>query len=178
MTEPSLTTAPPAASPPKPTAPAAPGGRWLLEIVAFLVLVLGFVAVARAWPDLPETVPTHFGLSGEPDGWGSRKVLLLLPGASLLLYLVLSAVQLIPARFYNFPVALDDENRERQYRLAKGLILGLKAAVTGLFAHLTVQVLRVALGHSDGLGPWLVFGWLAVVFGLVGVYLARALRAR
>lgn len=165
------------AGPALPTSPAAPGGRWALEVMALLALALGIVAVVRAWPALPETVPTHFGLSGEPDGWGGRRTLLMLPAVSLVVYLVLSAVQLLPARWYSYPVALTDDNRARQHRLANGLILGLKAASMGLFAHLTLAVLRTALGRADGLGPWFLVGWLAVILGLIGVYLARALRA-
>jgi len=170
MTEPS--------SDPRPLAPDAPGGHWLLELAALAALALGIWAVARAWPELPERIPMHFDLAGRPDGWGSRGTVLLLPGASLFLYLMLSAVQRIPARWYNYPVALTEENRARQYRLARDLILSLKAAVLGLFAHITYALVETALGRAAGLGPWLIPAWLVVIFGTVGLYLARALRAR
>lgn len=161
-----------------PTGPESPATRWLLEVVALVALGVSVAAVARAWPELPARVPMHFDLAGEPDGWGGRGSVLALPAVSLFLYLLLSAVQLLPARWYNYPVALTDENRDRQHRLAKELIVALKAAICGLFAHLTLAVLETALGRADGLGPWLVFGWLAVIFGLIGVYLSRAFRAR
>lgn len=165
-------------APPAPVRPESPATRWLLEVVALVAMGVSVAAVARAWPELPARVPMHFDLTGEPDGWGGRGSVLLLPGTAIFLYLLLSGVQLLPARWYNYPVPLTDENRNRQHRLAKGLIVALKAAVCGLFAHLTLAVLESALGRADGLGPWLVFGWLAVIFGLIGVYLSRALRVR
>jgi len=158
--------------------PEGAGGHRLLELLALAALAFGIVVVARAWPELPRRIPTHFDIAGQPDGWGGRETVLLLPGASLFLYLMLSAVQRIPARFYNFPVALTEANRARQYRLARELILALKATVMGLFAHITYALVETALGRADGLGPWLVPGWLVVTFGLIGVYVARALRAR
>ena len=161
-----------------PAGPDSPASRWLLELVALVAVGVSVVAVARAWPELPARVPMHFDLAGDPDGWGARGSVLLLPGTAVFLYLLLSAVQRMPAHWCNYPVAVTDENRERQHRLAKGMIVALKAAICGLFAHLTLGVLETALGRAAGLGPWLVFGWLAVIFGLIGVYLTRAFRAR
>lgn len=157
---------------------AAPGGRWALELVALLALGLGILAVVRAWPELPATVPTHFGLSGEPDAWGPRKAIAMMPAIAAFLYLLLSGVQRIPASWYNYPVTLTDENRARQHALARELLAWIKAAGMGLFAHLTIGILRIALGHAESLGPWVVWGWVAAIFALVGVYLARARRAR
>lgn len=153
------------------------GGRAWLEVAALAGLVLGVVAVARAWPRLPDTIPMHFDLAGRPDGWGNRKTVLLLPGISVFMYLMLTGVQRIPSRWYNYPVRITEENRERQHRLALGLIVSLKAALMGLFAHLTIAVLRTALGEASGIGAWTVALWLGVIFGLVGVYLVRAFRA-
>lgn len=62
--------------------------------------------------------------------------------------------------------------------LARDLILWLKAAVTGLFAHLTVGVLRKAVGEARGLGAWTIPLWIGILTGLLVVYLVRARRAR
>lgn len=38
-------------------------------------LALGLVAwAAWAWPGLPDRIPLHFGLDGQPDRWGERSV--------------------------------------------------------------------------------------------------------
>lgn len=166
------------AEPSSSLAPPAPSTRWLPELIALLALGLGVLAVVRAWPDLPARVPTHFGLSGQPDGWGGRGTILLLPVISVVLYIVLSAVQRIPASWYNYPVAITGENRERQVRLARSLVSWLKAGLAAMLAHLTIATLRTALGSAEGLDPFVIWVWLAVIFALVGIYLARAIRAR
>lgn len=154
------------------------GIRWLLEGAALAALALGIAAVVQAWPQLPAVVPMHFDLAGRPDGWGNRSTIGVLPGTSIFLYVLLTAVQRLPAHWYNYPVGITEENRARQHRLARDLVLWLKALLMGLFAHLTVLILRTAFGESAGLGPWTIFVWLGVIFGVVGVYLKRALRAR
>jgi uncharacterized membrane protein len=40
------------------------------------VLMLGMLGFALwAWPRLPEQIPTHFGLDGQPDAWSQRTFL-------------------------------------------------------------------------------------------------------
>lgn len=164
---------------PAPTAPGrTAGARLWLELAALAGLVVGLVAVARAWPHLPETVPMHFDAAGRPDGWGGRSSILLLPGASVFLYVLLSLVERLPARWYNYPVAVTEENLARQHRLARDLVLWLKAALSWMFADITVRIVGTASGAVEGLGAWTVYLWLALVFGLLGVYLAKSRRAR
>lgn len=152
--------------------------RWPVEAAALVGLALAVGSVLRVWGELPERVPIHFGLSGRPDAWSSRGSVLALPVLSVVLYAALTLVQRLPGRWYNYPVTITEENRTRQERLARGLILWLKAALMGLFAHLTLGVLRTALGEASGLGTWTVPAWIGVMTGLVVVYLVRARRAR
>lgn len=53
--------------------------KWIAPLVALLMAV----AVVVAWGSLPELVPTHWGPSGEADGWGSRSSLFILPAVAL-----------------------------------------------------------------------------------------------
>lgn len=170
-------------SEPSPDSPApgsepSPTPRWLVEFAALAGVAVAVSSVLRVWGELPERVPMHFDLAGQPDAWGSRGTLLLLPVLSAVMYILLSLVQRMPGRWYSYPVTITEENRARQERLARDLILWLKAAVTGLFAHLTVGVLRTASGEARGLGAWMTPLWIGVLTGLLVVYLIRARRAR
>lgn len=152
--------------------------RWPVETAALVGLALAVGSVLRVWGELPERVPTHFGLAGRPDAWGGRGWVLALPALAVVLYAALTLVQRLPGRWYNYPLTITEENRERQERLARDLIRWLKAALMGLFAHLTLGVLRTALGEAPGLGTWTVPLWIGVMIGLLAVYLVRARRAR
>ncbi|MEM8560177.1 MAG: SdpI family protein [Bacteroidota bacterium] len=69
------------------------------EWLTWLVLAVPFAVAALAWPFFPETVPVHWGISGEPDdfvtkGPGLFWTLMLLPLANVFLYAML---RLIPS---------------------------------------------------------------------------------
>ncbi|MBK8725158.1 MAG: DUF1648 domain-containing protein [Holophagaceae bacterium] len=62
-----------------------------------LLALLGFAALAGLafllWPDLPDPLPTHWGLRGRPDGWTSKAVVpWLMFGLPLFVWLLLVVV--------------------------------------------------------------------------------------
>lgn len=57
------------------------------DCVALFALIVVWAVVALWWRKLPPQVPHHFGFDGEPDAWGSRSFVLILPALSLLAYL-------------------------------------------------------------------------------------------
>ena len=129
------------------------------------------------WPVLPETIPTHFGFSGEPDAWGSKTTLLILPLTSLVLYVILTVVGLFP-HSYNYLWAITEKNALEQYVLAKALIGSLKVEIIWLFSYMVWKIIMISLRKADGMGDGLVLVFLAIIFGTVGIYFYRSARAR
>ena len=71
--------------------------KGLLKELSILGLIaIPYVYLATIWHNLPEIVPTHFGMNGEPDDWQNKTFLLYMPGAILigiyLLFLVLPKI--------------------------------------------------------------------------------------
>jgi len=54
--------------------------KYLKEAAMWAMIALPFVYIGMIWKTLPETVPIHFNLRGEPDDWAGKSSLLLLPG--------------------------------------------------------------------------------------------------
>lgn len=147
------------------------------DLLALLGLVLSMVPTAYAWPHLPERVPTHFGASGQPDGWGPKAMLLLLPAISAVMYAVLTVAARYPHTF-NYLVPITAENAEAQYRNAVTMLRAMKAEMTCLLGYLTWQSVQVALGRSAGLGDWFLPVTLVVVFGTVAHFLWKSYQLR
>lgn len=59
-----------------------PVGRRCLAVLAALCLV-SLIAHLALFPALPEVVPTHFGASGEVNGWSDKRMALLLDALPL-----------------------------------------------------------------------------------------------
>lgn len=141
-------------------------------VLASLGITIGF------WDTLPDTVPRHFGPGGVPDAYGSKGNVAAPALLSLGLYVLLSAVSLIPPRRYNYPLKVTEENAAAQYRLARKAVAWLKLGFTGGLVWGTWLTVQTALGNRAGLGPLFLPG-LVVVGGLpLVVYAIVAYRSR
>lgn len=66
---------------------------WILGAIVAPLVYLGFI-----WRQLPATVPTHFGLNGQPDQYGSKWTLVLFAGVQMFLYFLLRYIPRIDPR--------------------------------------------------------------------------------
>jgi uncharacterized membrane protein len=147
------------------------------ELAAAIAILLAVLIIVHFWAVLPDRIPIHFGFSGQPDAWGDKVMIWLLPAVAAIIFMVLAAVSRYPHTF-NYPVRITDENAQRQYLLALSLLVWLKAEVCWLFAFIVRQQILVALGYSQQFSMELVWGIIVLIFGTVGVYLLKAYLAR
>jgi uncharacterized membrane protein len=136
----------------------------VLEIASLVFLCVLWAFVIYSYNTLPETIPTHFNAGGEPDGYGEKSTLFILPVLATLIYLGMGWINLYPYKF-NYTVPINEDNAFDQYKLATRLLRYLKLVVLiifiaiVLFTHLTVS------GKSGGIGSW----FLPVVIALIMV---------
>jgi uncharacterized membrane protein len=114
---------------------------------------------------LPDSIPTHFDILGNANGWGKPTMLLLPPLVTAILYLVLTVVAHYPALF-NYPVAVNTSNRIRLESLAMELFAVLKLEVVYSFVFVQ-QAYILAARYTHGLPiallPTIVLVFLATV---------------
>lgn len=48
-------------------------------VFPFFMMAIPWVYLAYLWDDLPQIIPTHFGISGDPDNFGPKKEILIIP---------------------------------------------------------------------------------------------------
>lgn len=148
-----------------------------LEAIALVGVTMGFAQLAVAWSGLPPVVPVHFDLSGEPNGWGPRWLLWIVPAISAVVWGGLSWAQRLGPHRFNYPWPITAGNAAAQYRLARTLLVAVKAATAALLALMIRQQILGALGRPNpGLG-WLVAFFL-VQGAIATIYYLRARRAR
>jgi uncharacterized membrane protein len=63
--------------------------------IPLLIIAAAFIASAIAYPRLPETIPTHWNMDGQPDDWSSRAFGALI--TPVILLLVWGFVRVLPA---------------------------------------------------------------------------------
>jgi hypothetical protein len=149
----------------------------LVEIAGAVGVALLVVPMLLGFNQLPDRVPIHFGVVGQPDRWGSRLVLLALAVVTLLIYAGLSALNRIPQHF-NYPWPITATNAPRQFQLARRMLRVLKVAILWLFLSILFGASQVALGEWSSLPPWLLPGGLAAIAVTISWYFVAARRAR
>ena len=135
---------------------------WIPEYVALVALFLMGLITYEGLQVLPARIPTHFGASGLPDGWGPKSTFFLLPAIGLVLYLGITLAQRFPRRF-NYPARLTEENRERLASLMLALLRWTKCEILALFGYLQLVTVLVATRRASGLGVIPMFTFIGVL---------------
>ena len=69
-----------------------------LDYLMWGIIVAPLIYLAFVWNQLPEIVPTHFGISGQPDAYGSKWTLLILSAVSIGIYFLLRFIPRLDPR--------------------------------------------------------------------------------
>lgn len=125
-------------------------------------LVLTWLLTLWHYPSLPEEIPIHFGLSGQPDRWGDKGMIFFLPFLGSFLTFIILFISQHPNSF-NYPVKITAENKARQGALAQRMIHYVLLVINLLFLGLVSDSIHVAMGQQNGLKTF----WLYVAIGLL-----------
>ena len=142
--------------------------RWLIVSVALTVVAFaGSLGVYHFGYDrLPEQVPTHWNIHGEPDGWTPKEdifgVFLLIPLVMVLLIVVMLILPWLSPKHFEVD----------RFRDVYGYIMMLVIAMIG---YLHVVTLLASFGNQVDLVRLLV-GGIFLFFALLGNVLGRVQR--
>jgi len=145
------------------------------DTISIAVLCVIILYIGLLWNSLPSQVPIHFNAEGNADRWGSRSILLLLPGVCLLLFIGFSIVSRYPHRF-NYPIMITAENAQEKYTLTRLLVSWLKVETILVISYMEWSMLQTAVGEYRGISIWLLPVCIAVLLGTIGWYLVQILR--
>lgn len=124
-----------------------------IEISTLIMLALLWAAGLYAFATLPPTIPTHFNGSGEPDDWGHKSTILILPVLATVIYFTLSGIGNRPQLFRHLSQAAQTGAEDRS--IATGRMMRfLKLAIIVVFLLIVVLTYLTATGKTDGLGKW------------------------
>jgi uncharacterized membrane protein len=129
----------------------------VVDLFTLFVVAGAFAVTALLYDRLPDPLPTHFDLSGRPNGWMPRAV-----GAWLVPALEVFVVALLRFAGYLLP-----QGWRARFEASPVRALALVTAL--LLTSVHVVVLRTALSPLPNLGNaiWVLLGALFVVLGVL-----------
>ncbi len=144
----------------------------LLEAVGLLGILWLIILPATYYTNLPDEIPTHFGIKGNPDDFGGKASIWLLPVIGVVLYLGLAFVNYFLVR-KKMTSKADPVTEARQKQAAFRLLQYLKVMLVFSFAYIVFATIQTALGNADGLGVWFLPVFMVTLAGMPVIFLIR-----
>ena len=141
----------------------------IFEIVLVVMLVVIGALIAMMYADAPDVVPTHFGPSGEPNGWGSKSGVLI----PCLVITIASIFLMVSAYFphkINIPVEV---STPRQWALVVRLVRVM--ALEMALLTLSIATSSLLVDHHT---TWLIMAVTGLMFITVIIFCVLIHKAR
>ena len=136
-----------------------PAVSWIRRVTIIATGLLS-VALLAGYPQLPDSMPTHFDLLGNADGYGPKWTMLVLVG---LLSVLIFATAWLSARpqTFNYPIMITDENAQIVYREGERMMVWIAAA-------LLLFYLGTAVSTIGGVGsPFFLVGVIGLALSVI-----------
>lgn len=143
-----------------------------LEVVSIILIAVNIYVLIKYYNMLPYTIPKHFNGAGVPDAFGNKGGILFLPILVLVMYILFTVLSKFP-QVYNYPVEINEENAEFQYKAARTMMIAIKAEIAGCFTYVEFRTVMVALGKAKGLGIGFLPVFLVLLFGTIIFYIVK-----
>lgn len=147
------------------------------QVLGFAGACSGVLLLLIVWGDLPEQIPRHFGITGEPTAWSGRWSAAFGVGIALLIFVGLTLLARVP-HIYNYPWPITDQNAEIQYRLMRSLVIWLNAVSVLMMVSIVWSQVRVALGSAEQINPFMIMGFIIVINVVLVLFVYRAYRCQ
>lgn len=148
----------------------------LLIVVMAICLIVPLVRMIMIYGALPDIIPTHFGASGEVDGYGSKWSLWILWGVDLLCCGLIVVSELFP-RWINVPVFL-------LKRPAEDIICGTRlmmnimgVLIAAFFWYITEVTIAIACGATAAMSGVATIGFVVALILISLIYFLWLWRA-
>lgn len=149
----------------------------LLDISAWLFILVLWIFTLLNYQGLPETIPIHYNAAGKPDGFGDRSSILVLPVIATIVIIALTILNNFP-HLFNYPIRITEKNARIQYTNATRMMRYLKIVLVFIFGIIVFNTVYNAKHGTEGLGTWFLPVTLVLIF-LPLIYLTyQSFRAR
>ncbi len=136
-------------------------------LIGWLFVVLNFVIVFAFYFQLPDTIPVHFNLKGEADGFGSKSNLWIVPIFNLAMYygMTLLVTKMKPWQF-KYPTRVTKKNAPKLYAMSLEMMVWLNFGIALMFLTISLETILKAI-RFDGFSLGWSFIPLVVIITLL-----------
>lgn len=149
----------------------------LIELLGGLSVIILWVFVIWIYIKLPEIIPVHYNESGNPDYYGNKLSIFLLPLITSIIYAALTKLNKYP-HIFNYTEEITEENALQQYTFGTRMIRYVKFTVSILFLLIVITAMDEDIVESDGLGVWFLPVILLIIIVPLFVFTVISIKNR
>lgn len=137
------------------------------DIISLGLILTAWIMIVFLWRKLPDTIPSHYDLAGNIDGYSSKALILLLPAIMTLSFIGMKIVEFFPGS-WNTSVKVTRRNAAKVYRKTKDILTMSKITISLVF--FVIFAFTISLKPM----PWYVsIGLMLLPFVLITVMIIR-----
>lgn len=136
----------------------------IVDLMSATILTMIVVYTAINFSDLSDTIPTHYNASGEPDGFGNKMYIWLLPAIGIITFIVLFVLNKFP-HLHNYKFNITQDNALKNYRFMTRVFGFTALFITILFVFIQYLMIEQGKGNATGFSAW--FTPLIIVIRIV-----------
>lgn len=140
----------------------------IVTTLSFMTIVASFALAIVYFDSLPERIPIHFGLNGQPDGWAGKAMIFVLPSMGLFSFILLCLAGKFP-QFSKKPWLTEEQN-QRRFEASRRILPWLNLQIGAMFAYIEWETIQTANGVANGINPTVMIGFVASVI-VFSIYL-------
>jgi uncharacterized membrane protein len=149
----------------------------IIDIAGWICLAALWAITIFAYGNLPETIPTHFGVGGEVDDYGSKMTLFFLPVIGTLLFIGMTVLNNYP-HIFNYPADITPANALSQYTNATRMIRHLKVSITFIMFVTVFMIYNASSSGSGKIGSAFLPIFIIVLVLPLAYFTIKAIRGK
>ncbi|MCF6213809.1 MAG: DUF1648 domain-containing protein [Flavobacteriaceae bacterium] len=149
----------------------------IIDAISFVLLLLMGLMIFQNYSDLPNSIPTHFGIVGAVDEYGRKQMIWLLPGIGFIAFVGMAILNKFPHKF-NYLVNITQQNAKQQYTIGTRIVRFTNLFVMAVFFYISNKTLNIALHKSPpSLEVWFAPTILSVIIvGIIVIVITSVLK--
>jgi len=123
----------------------------VVELASIAILILMLIHTIIEYPNLPDTIASHFNAKGKADGFSDKAFLWFIPCLSIGMYAVLFFLNKYP-HLHNYMVNITEENALKQYTFSTKVLRVVNFLIVLIFGYINFKIIEGAKNGNSDLG--------------------------
>jgi len=144
-----------------------------IEFLSWASLLILVALPLYFYNQLPDEIPMHFDINGNPDRYDGKGSLFIIPGIGVAMFFFLNMINKYPHTF-NYLTKITEDNARAQYTNATKINRWLKFVITLMLVVITAGVIMIAIGKTKNhsIAPAIFFTF--IILASVGYYTVKS----